>query len=275
EGKKGVVKLLVKLATLDHDSYQMLHQMLTLHSNGKLKGQKLSPVDIANGPDLRPYTFVGLPELRPSAIQRVLFEVRDNVMSVSEMQEVKLLHKLLRVQRFFVDLVGATSWDMMLRLVFLGETTREVLKHFCKCNLRSTLGELKTFCRQLQREEDMKFDGFQGADGAIGTLLNLMWHCLRHRCWRTFQYSVDHRSSFLTCLRHHPTIVIPKKHCVEICPYMSTVYTKMQIHISVSMVRWWMTVRNQYNCIHELILAFTCPKDWVIDACSGTGNCQM
>ncbi|XP_071811071.1 uncharacterized protein [Apostichopus japonicus] len=172
EGKKGVVKLLVKLATLDHDSYQMLHQMLTLHSNGKLKGQKLSPVDIANGPDLRPYTFVGLPELRPSAIQRVLFEVRDNVMSVSEMQEVKLLHKLLRVQRFFVDLVGATSWDMMLRLVFLGETTREVLKHFCKCNLRSTLGELKTFCRQLQREEDMKFDGFQGADGAIGTLLN-------------------------------------------------------------------------------------------------------
>ncbi|PIK56881.1 hypothetical protein BSL78_06207 [Apostichopus japonicus] len=26
---------------------------------------------------------------------------------------------------------------------------------------------------------------------------------------------------------------------------------------------------------HELILAFTCPKDWVIDACSGTVNCQM
>lgn len=88
----SVIKLLIKLATLEDGTHQLLQEVLSCHSNGQLKGQKLSTQDIINGPDLKPFVLRSLPGLPQNAAQRVLSEVRDCNIGMPEFQrETKLL----------------------------------------------------------------------------------------------------------------------------------------------------------------------------------------
>ncbi|KAJ8048723.1 hypothetical protein HOLleu_01154 [Holothuria leucospilota] len=169
EESKGVIKLLIKLATVENETYQLLHEVLSSHSNGQLKGQNLTPSDITSGPNLKPYALRSIPGLPASAAQQVLSEVRDGSMSMPEFQkETKLLLKLQTVQKMFLDLLGLKSWDEA-RNRYPMASTREVLEHFCKFNLRSTPPELKTFCHQLKMEDTANStEAFRGDRGSLG-----------------------------------------------------------------------------------------------------------
>ncbi|KAJ8049950.1 hypothetical protein HOLleu_02922 [Holothuria leucospilota] len=169
EESKGVIKLLIKLATLENETYELLHEVLSSHSNGQLKGQNLTPSDITSGPNLKPSALMSIPGLPASAAQQVLSEVRVGSMSMPEFQkETKLLLKLQTVQKVFLDLLGLKSWDEA-RNRYPMASKREVLEHFCKFNLRSTPPELKTFCHQLKMEDTANStEAFRGDRGSLG-----------------------------------------------------------------------------------------------------------
>ncbi|XP_071855072.1 uncharacterized protein [Apostichopus japonicus] len=167
EETKGVIKLLIKLATLEEETYHLLQEVLCQHANGRLKGQNLSYKDITNGPDMKPYVLVSLPSLPSTAAKQVLSEVRDGTMTLPDLQkETKLLVKLQSVQRMFVDLMGIKSWEEATQQ-YPRAATREALEHFCRFNLRSTPPELKSFCQQLKLEASMELQCFKSINGAV------------------------------------------------------------------------------------------------------------
>ncbi|PIK36330.1 hypothetical protein BSL78_26837 [Apostichopus japonicus] len=158
EETKGVIKLLIQLATLEEETYHLLQEVLCQHGNGRLKGQNLSYKDITNGPDMKPYVLVSLPS---TAAKQVLSQVRDGTMTLPYLQETKLLVKLQAVQWLFLHLMCIKSWEDAMQQ-YPRAATREVLEHFRRFNLRSTPPELKSFCQQLKLEASMELQCFKG-----------------------------------------------------------------------------------------------------------------
>lgn len=147
--------------------------MLTLHSEGRLKQQRLLPEEIVKGPTMKPYALANIPSLPSPAAQYLLQSVIDKEVNFADFQkEAKTLCKLQIVQRMFLDLLDFKTWEEA-RVAYPEETTRETLEHFIKYPLRSVPPELKTFCKGLkQRGASLGGVDFRGVMGATGIVLN-------------------------------------------------------------------------------------------------------
>ena len=130
------MKVIQFLADMDKTDFERVDEVLAMHEDGELKGQKIKAKDNLRGVvQVHPYVFRDLPLLPRQATRELFAQLRSRSITIAEMKsEAAVLKKLQRIQQMVVDLTDSSSWQDAVER-FPGHTSREVLSQFLSVSL--------------------------------------------------------------------------------------------------------------------------------------------
>ncbi len=172
------MRIITFLANMEQDHFQKVDEVLAMHEDGELKGQKLKAKDNSKGViEIHPYIFRDLPSLPMQASMELFAQLASKSIAVSEFKaEAGILKKLQRIQRMIVDLTDSASWEDAVNR-YPRHTSKEVLSQFLTVsfsyNVPKSLQHFRCMLRQTKAgagEVNHHHQECQhlGRDGTIG-----------------------------------------------------------------------------------------------------------